>query len=181
MALPSSVSTVTVVGSYVNLIGNPISGSITFQPVTILKETNLNVIVMPTYINKTLDANGSFSVTLPVTDDTDVTPEPFVYTVVENFTNGRTFKMALPSSLVGTSVNLADVLPSVTSIDASNYTTTDNYYSLRTRYLSTEATRIVVNDVPLKVDSAASSASSALLNLDLTKYFNTNSLMLMGL
>jgi hypothetical protein len=181
MALPTSLSTVTVTGTYVSLIGNPISGSLTFQPVTILKETNANVIIMPSYITKTLDANGSFTVTLPCTDDTDVTPEPFVYTVVENFTNGRTFKMALPLSLVGTTVNLADVLPSVTSFDATNYTTTDNYYSLRTRYLSTEATRIIVNDVPLKVDAASASASSASLSLDLTKYFNPNSLMLMGL
>jgi hypothetical protein len=181
MALPTTLSTVTLTGTYVNLLGNPISGSITFQPVTILKETNLNVIIMPSYITKTLDANGSFTVTLPCTDDTDVTPEPFVYTVVENFTNGRTFKMALPLSLVGTSVNLADVLPSVSNIDASNYTTTDNYYSLRTRYLSTEATRIVVNDVPLKVDAASASATAASLSLNLTKYFNPNSLMLMGL
>jgi hypothetical protein len=181
MALPTSLSTVTVVGTYVSLIGNPISGSLTFQPVTILKETNANVIIMPSYVTKTLDANGSFSVTLPCTDDTDVTPEPFVYTVVENFTNGRTFKMALPLSLVGTTVNLADVLPSVTSVDAASYTTTDNYYGLYNRYISTYNTRIVVNDVPLKVDAAASSASAASLSLDKTKYFNPNSLMLMGL
>ena len=181
MALPTSLSTVTVVGTYVSLIGNPISGSITFQPVTVLKETAANVIIMPSYITKTLDANGSVSVTLPCTDDTDVSPEPFVYTVVENFTNGRTFKMALPLSLLGTTVNLADVLPAVTTFDATAYTTTDNYYSLRARYLSTETTRIIVNDVPLKIDAAAASDASAATSLALTKYFNPNSLMLMGL
>jgi hypothetical protein len=181
MALPTTLSTVTLTGTYVNLLGNPISGSITFQPFTILKETNLNVIIMPSYINKTLDANGSFSVTLPVTDDTDVTPEPFVYTVVENFTNGRTFKMALPSSLIGIAVNLADVLPAVSTFDSSAYTTTENYYALKTRYLSTETTRIIVNNVPTETDQILSNVTATSKSLDITKSFNPNSLMLMGM
>jgi len=99
MALPASLSTCTVVGTYVDLIGNPVRGSINFTPQTILKETTANVIIIPVVIQKTFDATGSFSVTLPVTSDTDVTPQPFIYTIEENFTGGRTIEIALPLSV----------------------------------------------------------------------------------
>ena len=98
MALPTSLSTCVVTGTYVDLLGNPISGSINLTPQTILKETTQNYIIIPVIIQKTFDANGSFSVTLPVTSDTDVAPQPFVYTVEENFTGGRTFQISHPLS-----------------------------------------------------------------------------------
>ena len=84
MALPASLSTCTVVGTYVDLVGNPVRGSINFTPQTILKETTANVIIIPVVIQKTFDSTGSFSVVLPVTSDTDVTPQPFIYTIEEN-------------------------------------------------------------------------------------------------
>jgi hypothetical protein len=99
MALPASLSTCTVTGTYVDLLGNPVRGSIVFEPQTIIKEKTANVIIMPVHINKVLDASGSFSITLPVTSDTDVTPQPFIYTLNENFTGGRTFEVALPLSV----------------------------------------------------------------------------------
>ena len=111
MALPASLSTCTVVGTYVDLVGNPVRGSINFTPQTILKETTANVIIIPVVIQKTFDATGSFSVVLPVTSDTDVTPQPFIYTIEENFTGGRTIQIALPLSVAGTTQNLADLLP----------------------------------------------------------------------
>jgi hypothetical protein len=43
MALPASLSTVTVAGTYVDLLGNPVRGSITIEPQTILKEKTANV------------------------------------------------------------------------------------------------------------------------------------------
>jgi hypothetical protein len=38
MALPTSLSTATITGTYVDLLGNPVRGSLTFEPQTILKE-----------------------------------------------------------------------------------------------------------------------------------------------
>ena len=99
MALPASLSTVTVIGTYVDLQGNPVRGSLIITPQTILKETAANVIIIPVKIQKTFDATGSFSVVLPVTSDTDVAPIPFIYTLEENFSGGRTFQISLPYRL----------------------------------------------------------------------------------
>lgn len=180
MALPASLSTVTVTGTYVDLIGNPVRGSITFEPQTILKETTLNVIIMPVHILKTLDATGSFTITIPVTSDTDVTPQPFVYTITENFTSGRTFQIALPLSVAGTTQNLADLLTALSETEAASYITTDQYQGLLTRYNDASGIReIVVNASDYEGNaqayaSAASNAASAVAN------FTTNQLMMMG-
>jgi hypothetical protein len=88
MALPTSLSTCTVIGTYVDLLGNPVSGSINFTPQTILKETTENFIIIPVVIQKSFDASGSFTVTLPVTSDTDVAPQPFIYTVSRKISQG---------------------------------------------------------------------------------------------
>ena len=180
MALPASLSTVTVAGTYVDLLGNPVRGSITFEPQTILKEKTLNVHIMPVRIVKTLDATGSFTITLPVTSDTDVTPQPFIYTIVENFTSGRTFQIALPLSVAGTTQNLADLLTALSESDAGSYITTDQYQGLLTRYNDASGIReIVVNASDYEGNAqayaiAASKAASAVSN------FTTNQLMMMG-
>lgn len=180
MALPVSLSTCTVEGTYVNLIGNPISGSVTFTPQTILKETTLNVILMPTAIVKTLDATGSLSLTLPCTSDTDVTPQPFIYTVVENFVGGRTTQIALPLSVANTTQNLADLLPAVTTAESASYVTLDQYQALLTRYTADELTRIIVIDAEDYVeDSATYSTATATIATELVN-FTAKQLMLMG-
>lgn len=180
MALPASLSTCTVEGTYVNLIGNPISGSVTFTPQTILKETTLNVILMPTAIVKTLDATGSLSLTLPCTSDTDVVPQPFIYTVVENFVGGRTTQIALPLSVANTTQNLADLLPAVTTAESASYVTLDQYQALLTRYTADELTRIiVVNAEDYDENSATYSTQTATIATELVN-FTAKQLMLMG-
>jgi hypothetical protein len=180
MALPASLSTCTVVGTYVDLIGNPVRGSINFTPQTILKETTANVIIIPVVIQKTFDATGSFSVTLPVTSDTDVTPQPFIYTIEENFTGGRTIEIALPLSVAGTTQNLADLLPALSSADAASYVSVDAYQALLARYNDADNIRVLVVDADEYVDDAqayaldASKAAGALSN------YNSNQFMLMG-
>ena len=64
MALPTTLSTCTVVGTYVDLSGNPVRGSINITPQTILKEVTENMIIIPVVIQKTFDATGSFTVLL---------------------------------------------------------------------------------------------------------------------
>ena len=180
MALPTTLSTCTVVGTYVDLSGNPVRGSINITPQTILKEVTQNVIIMPVVIQKTFDATGSFTVVLPVTSDTDVTPQPFIYTFEENFTGGRTIELALPLSVAGTTQNLADLLPALGSAEAASYVSVDSYQALLTRYNGAEGIRVIVIDADEKADDAgtyatdASKAASALAN------YNTNQLMMMG-
>ena len=180
MALPASLSTCTVIGTYVDLVGNPVRGSLTITPQTILKETTANVIIMPVAIVKTFDSTGSFSVVLPVTSDTDVTPQPFIYTLVENFTSGRTIQIALPLSVAGTTQNLADLLPAVLAAEAASYVTLDQYQAILTRYTEAEATRLIVVNADTKDALAASNATATANAASLIAVYNQNQLMMMG-
>lgn len=180
MALPASLSTCTVVGTYVDLQGNPVRGSINFTPQTILKETAANVIIIPVVIQKTFDATGSFSVVLPVTNDTDVVPEPFIYILEENFTGGRTIEIALPLSVAGTTQNLADLLPALSSAEAASYVTVDQYQALLTRYSDAENIRVLVVDAEDYVVDAEANAMATADAAEKLSYSNSNQMMLMG-
>jgi len=180
MALPASLSTCTVIGTYVDLVGNPVRGSINFTPQTILKETTANVIIIPVVIQKTFDSTGSFSIVLPVTSDTDVTPQPFIYTIEENFTSGRTIEIALPLSVAGTTQNLADLLPALASAEAASYVTLDQYQALLTRYNDAEDIRVLVVDAEDYVEDAEQHAEDTATAADEIAGFNSKQLMLMG-
>lgn len=180
MPLPASLSTCTVVGTYVDLVGNPVRGSINFTPQTILKEVTANVILIPVVIQKTFDSTGSFSVVLPVTSDTDVTPQPFIYTIEENFTGGRTIEIALPLSVAGTTQNLADLLPALSSADAASYVSVDSYQALLARYNDAEGIRVLVVDADEYVDDAETYASDASTAAASLSNYNSNQFMLMG-
>lgn len=180
MALPASLSTCTVVGTYVDLSGNPVRGSLNITPQTILKETTANVIIIPVVIQKTFDATGSFTVVLPVTSDTDVTPQPFIYTFEENFTGGRTIELALPLSVAGTTQNLADLLPALDAADAAAFVSVDAYQALLTRYNNAENIRVLVVDADEEADDADSYATDAQTAASALQNYNTNQLMMMG-
>jgi hypothetical protein len=181
MPLPTTLSTCTVVGTYVDLSGNPVRGSINITPQTILKEVNQNVIIIPVVIQKTFDPTGSFSVVLPVTSDTDVTPQPFIYTFEENFTGGRTIELALPLSVAGTTQNLADLLPALGSAEAASYVSVDAYQALLTRYNNAEGIRVLVVDADEKADDAQTYADDAETAKQSLDRYNANQLMTMGI
>ena len=180
MALPTSLSTATITGTYVDLLGNPVRGSLTFEPQTILKEVTQNVIIMPVHIVKTLDATGSFSITLPVTSDTDVAPQPFIYTISENFSGGREFQLALPLSIANTTQNLADLLPALDSGTAASFVTTDQYQSLLTRYNTAEGIRVIVVDAEDYEANAQVYSTAATAAADEIASFTVKSLLFMG-
>jgi hypothetical protein len=181
MALPASLSTVTVTGTYVDLLGNPVRGSITFEPQTALKEKTANVIIMPVTIQKTFDATGSFTITLPVTSDTDVTPQPFIYTLSENFTSGRTFQIALPLSVADTTQNLADLLAALSPADAGSFVTVEQYGSLLTRYNRASGIREIVIDAETYENNAEIYALSAASAANDAANLSANQFMVMGL
>jgi hypothetical protein len=180
MALPNSLSTAIITGTYVDLLGNPVRGSLTFAPQTILKEVTQNVIIMPVHIVKTLDATGSFTITLPVTSDTDVAPQPFIYEISENFSGGREFQIALPLSVANTTQNLADLLPALDSASAASYITTDQYQALLTRYTTAEGIRVIVVDAEDYEANAQVYAAAATAAADELASFTVKSLLFMG-
>lgn len=180
MSLPTTLSTTTVQGTYVDLLGNPVRGSITWSPQTILKEKTQNKIIIPASIVKTFDATGSFSITLPVSNDPDVTPQPFVYIATENFGGGRTIEISLPVESAGTTINLADLLPAVDPTEALGYVTFAEYQLLQQRYDTAANIRTIVVSASAYEGNAqlyanlASKAAGAVAN------FTSNQLMMMG-
>jgi hypothetical protein len=118
MALPINVTTVTVTGQYIDFTGTPIAGQVKFTNPQFLVNSAADRLIVPTTITATLDNTGAFSVTIPITNDADLSPLNFTYTYEESFPGGATFTIALPASLGGT-------------VDISDLRTTDtvvNYY-----------------------------------------------------
>lgn len=80
MPWPNHILTRTLVGTYKNATNDPAKGRVTFTPTaTILDDSNA-VIVSDT-ITAPLDANGSFSIELPTTDNQLLKPKNWAYVV----------------------------------------------------------------------------------------------------
>lgn len=161
MPLTNRLSTCTVSGSYVDLTGTPIAGQVGFTSRAILTDTVNNQILINKRIVATLDANGSFSVVLPVTDDADLVPSGFTYLVEELFSGGRSFDINIPSS--SATLNLADVAPASTSAGlGSTYTTLAQYTALDAQVQTLLPTvNTVVNTANLINASTTSAATAA--------------------
>lgn len=112
MALGPNLTTVTLTGSYVDFEGTPIEGQIRFSIAEVLRNGTDDQMVAPSSVVVPL-SNGSFSVSLPATNDPDVVPNPFVYTVEESFPNGRSYEISIPYTTSG-SLDLADISPDPT-------------------------------------------------------------------
>jgi hypothetical protein len=110
LALPDGLTTVEVTETYLSLEGVPLTGQVSFDIPSPLVDVNDKVVLMPTTIRRTLDVNGSFQVTLPVTDDTDLTPLNWYYTVTERIDRwkSRSWSFQLPAS-AGPLVDLTEL------------------------------------------------------------------------
>lgn len=159
MALTVDLETVTLTGTYVDIVGDPIVGSVTFTPQTIIKDTDQNQIIVNNVITEVLDGNGSFSVVLPVTDDSDVVPQPFAYLVEEVFSGGRSFVITLPGG--GGSVDIADLSPAVSAAVAAGYVTSAQYNAINTRLTTANTAYTQVTAIQDNIEVAAAGATSA--------------------
>jgi hypothetical protein len=101
MALPSNITLITITGQYLDFKGNTIAGQVKIYPSKVLIDALADRIIIPSTITKDL-VNGSFSVTVPVTNDPDVSPLNFFYYFEESFSGGSTYIIQLPSTLGGT-------------------------------------------------------------------------------
>lgn len=79
-AWPNDVVTRTVVGTYVDAAGAAAQGRVTFTPTARVVDENDSIIIEDT-IAASLDANGSFSVDLPTTDNSLLKPDNWAYEV----------------------------------------------------------------------------------------------------
>jgi hypothetical protein len=91
----------------------PAVGQVRFRSNTELRDTVANIIYAPDTWIATLDINGEFTITLPTTDNADITPLNWSYQVwVETTAWREQFFTQLPF-ILGT-VEFADLLPEVT-------------------------------------------------------------------
>lgn len=88
----------------------PAVGTVRFQIIQELRDTVANIIYAPTEYLATLDLNGEFTISLPTTDNPDVTPLDWTYrVVVATDVWAETFRMSLPGP--GPNAEFADLLP----------------------------------------------------------------------
>ena len=131
MALGPNLTTVTITGSYVDFEGTPIEGQIRFSISEVLRNGTDDQMIAPSSVVVPL-SSGSFSVSIPATNDPDVVPNPFEYTVEESFPNGRTYAISIPYTTSG-SLDLADISPDptlsesyVAAIDQTSWNTLES-------------------------------------------------------
>lgn len=102
MALPGNLTLRAVEGTYLNLDGTPMTGTVEFTIEPVLTDPTAKVVIVPTALIAKLDADGHFSKTILTTDDPDTDPTGFRYKVVEQFNgaSGRTFYLDVPGGSV---------------------------------------------------------------------------------
>lgn len=108
----------TFTGKYVNLAGEPMSGFMRFTiNATAVISIAHSTVVIPSQKSVALDADGEFSITVPASDDPDVNPTGFTYTVKEDFPGGRTYEVEAPLNQI---VDLTTVAPVPSSTGEAN-------------------------------------------------------------
>jgi len=155
------IATVTLQGTYVDLNGNPISGSVRFTSNSSVIDTDHNEIFIRRGVTVTLNAQGFFSVTLFATDDAHYSPSPIAYRVEELFSGGRTFYLVLPESSAGTVQDIADLGVAGSESDAATYITTDEYNALLTRYTTADGVVAAINSAETDTEAAETYAIEA--------------------
>jgi hypothetical protein len=161
MALGPNLTTVTITGSYVDFEGTPIEGQIRFSISEVLRNGTDDQMVAPSSVVVPL-SSGSFSVSIPATNDPDVVPNPFVYTVEESFPNGRTYEISIPYTTSG-SLDLADISPDptlsesyVAAIDQTSWNTLESNITALDAFIDQAADRFPASGQYWYIDSAYS-------------------------
>ncbi|MYW28316.1 glycerophosphodiester phosphodiesterase [Streptomyces sp. SID2119] len=110
MALPAGLATVTLTGRYIRPDGTPLKGTVTIATPALLTLPNADTISAGS-ATATLDAEGMFSLKLISTDQPDMQPSQWAYTITEKFQDiaTRTYSIQLPSTF--TTVSIADIAP----------------------------------------------------------------------
>jgi hypothetical protein len=125
MALPANFGAGTVTAKYTKLDGVADTGTVIFRaaPAILLDPGNApKTIVTPIDIVATLDVNGAISVTLPATNDPDISPFSWTYSVIETLASGKGRTMTGLSVGLGTSQDLVDFV-SVATVGGVSATT----------------------------------------------------------
>ena len=107
MPLPLNITLITLTGQYLDFTGEAIDGQVKIYPSQVLIDSAADRIIIPSVITTDL-VGGSFSLTVPITNDPDVSPLNYNYLFEEAFEGGRSYLIQLPASL-GASVDISDL------------------------------------------------------------------------
>jgi hypothetical protein len=182
MALGANLTTVQITGTYVDYEGNAIAGQVRFSISQVLRNGTDDQMVAPSVVVVSL-VDGSFSVTLPATNDPDVIPNPFTYAVEESFAGGRSYTISIPYTSAG-ALDLADISPNptldTTYIQLIDQTTFDaletNINTAASYQLDLNALASFTSSAQASASTASTSATTALNNASIT----INPLLLIG-
>lgn len=116
MALPTNLTTVEVTGRFIDQAGSAVRGSVTFDLDTYLLDADESVVITESSVTAVLDATGSFAVDLATTNDPDVTPNGWTWTLTPNFDGFAPLTFALPANLAP-SVDITVLSPALPNPD----------------------------------------------------------------
>jgi hypothetical protein len=103
---------VPVTGQYVNIDDTPVVGRIVFTPTATRAVDQADLVtIIGIGIAVELDSNGAFTTALPATDDPDITPTEFSYSVNEDFPGGAQYEITLSLATLPGGINMATVAP----------------------------------------------------------------------
>lgn len=134
MALPIDYDTVQVRGKYTYLDGTPARGAVRFTGKVPAVSAATKTIIMPATISVVLADDGSFAVNLPATNDPDIQPNGWTYTVLEQLSSGggRTYDIDVPLVAKEFGIDLADVAPADAALgDPTAFATLTHFETFR--------------------------------------------------
>lgn len=116
MALPVDYNTVPVRGKFVYLDGTPAQGTVRFTGKIAATSAAYDTVILPATISASL-TNGAFLVNLPATDDPDIQPNGWTYTVEEKFDagGGRRYEIDVPIAASVDGIDISNIAPVVSS------------------------------------------------------------------
>ena len=108
MALPVGLTTIAVTGTYEDASGAAQAGSVSFTPTSTVVDATGKVVLTQTAVMAVLDSSGSFTLTLPCTDNAGLTPLGwgYVLTVSVPGASGSLDPIYLPHAL-GSTVDIS--------------------------------------------------------------------------
>lgn len=102
---------VPVTAKFMNADGTAVKGRVIFTPrASRLVDLAALTTVIGNAVIATL-ANGVMTISLPATDDPDVTPTDFTYLVKEDFPGGISYEISVPLASAGAGIDLASLVP----------------------------------------------------------------------
>lgn len=118
---------ITVTGEFLNGLGTPSEGRVTFTATAPMRQPAENITISPTEISQTLSASGTFTVELFANNDAATQPQGVTYEVTERIRGASLNKyfISIDKDAIAGTVDLADLVPNIDPVVQINYATVE--------------------------------------------------------